>query len=304
MQKKMYCKTLAIGIIVLFIGAGVYPSSGIIVEEKSIIPTINGNTLYVGGDGPENYTKIQDAINDSVDGDTVFVYDDSSPYYENLVINKTINLIGENRDTTIIDGIGYAIYSVVFVSANEVTISGFTIQSSGNIVYDGLRIISESNIISNNIITSINRRAGIWIRTSSNNIITANTISNNKDGIQFVSTSYNTISDNTILNNGKGIVLSHSGQNNIKDNNITLNGDGMYLHKSSSNIIKNNNFLENERDVYFEDSFLNRWKKNYWNNQQRLPKLIIGKLLIFGQFGIPWFNIDWNPAQEPYDIGI
>jgi hypothetical protein len=45
--------------------------------------------LYVGGTGEGNYSRIQDAIDDAVDGDTVFVYDDSSPYYEHIRINKS-----------------------------------------------------------------------------------------------------------------------------------------------------------------------------------------------------------------------
>lgn len=46
----------------------------------------DGKTLYVGGDGPGNYTKIKDAIDDSSDGDTVFAY--SGTYKENLIVNK------------------------------------------------------------------------------------------------------------------------------------------------------------------------------------------------------------------------
>ena len=68
--------------------------------------TSSGHWLYVGGRGPGNYTKIQDAINDSSDGDTVFVFDDSAPYFESLIINKSITLLGENQNTTIIDGTG------------------------------------------------------------------------------------------------------------------------------------------------------------------------------------------------------
>jgi len=53
----------------------------------------DGNTLYVGGSGPNNYTKIQDAIDAASDGDTIFVYSYSSPYHENLVINKELALL-------------------------------------------------------------------------------------------------------------------------------------------------------------------------------------------------------------------
>ena len=47
-----------------------------------------GNILYVGGNGPNNYTKIQDAIDDASNGDTIFVY--NGTYYENVIINKII----------------------------------------------------------------------------------------------------------------------------------------------------------------------------------------------------------------------
>lgn len=62
----------------------------------------NGNILYVGGSGANNYTSIQDAIDDAENGDIVFVYDDSSPYYECIIINKSIELKGENKYTTVI----------------------------------------------------------------------------------------------------------------------------------------------------------------------------------------------------------
>jgi hypothetical protein len=39
-------------------------------------PLTRGKTLYVGGSGEGNYTKIQDAIDNASKGDTVFVYDE------------------------------------------------------------------------------------------------------------------------------------------------------------------------------------------------------------------------------------
>jgi hypothetical protein len=74
-------KGLAVGLILLLIGTSVFPITAQNIE-KSSQPTSRGNWLYVGGSGPGNYTHIQDAINDSSDGDTVFVH--SGIYYENI----------------------------------------------------------------------------------------------------------------------------------------------------------------------------------------------------------------------------
>mgnify|MGYP001039313996 CR=1 FL=1 len=53
-------------------------------------------------DGPADFPTIQEAINAANDGDTIFVH--GGIYYENIVVNKSVSLIGENRSTTIIDG--------------------------------------------------------------------------------------------------------------------------------------------------------------------------------------------------------
>ena len=55
----------------------------------------SSTTLYVGGDGPGNYSNIQDAIDDASDGYIIYVY--SGTYNENVFIDKQINLVGENH---------------------------------------------------------------------------------------------------------------------------------------------------------------------------------------------------------------
>jgi len=199
MRDCLFRKGLVLAIIILFIGMSIFPSTAI-DTVKTFMPTNNGNTLYVGGDGEGNYTRIQDAIVDAVDGDTVFVYNESSPYYEHFIIDKSISLIGENRDTTVIDGSKSG--TVVKVFADGVTVSGFTIQNSG----EGLN------------------EAGVDIR-SNFNTITGNTISNNDPyAIYFYDSDSNTITGNTILNNNYvGIKLKSSSDNNFIYHNNFIN---------------------------------------------------------------------------------
>ena len=66
-------KGLVAAVILLFISVSVIPSTATVVEKKSIMLTFyDGDTLYVGGDGSGNYSKIQDAIDDASDGEMYF----------------------------------------------------------------------------------------------------------------------------------------------------------------------------------------------------------------------------------------
>ena len=85
----MKAKWLAVGIILLFISLAYAPAVAQTTEKP--LSTARGNWLYVGGSGPGNYTTIQSAINDANPGDTVFVYNDSSPYSEAVEVNRSIS---------------------------------------------------------------------------------------------------------------------------------------------------------------------------------------------------------------------
>jgi len=116
-------------LLIFFVIFAAASSHAISLEKQTSSKTSYGNVLYVGGNGTGNYTNIQDAIDDAISGDTIFVFDDSSPYYENLIINKSISLIGENKKTTIIDGSG-ANNIVLIRLADYVQLRGFTIRNS------------------------------------------------------------------------------------------------------------------------------------------------------------------------------
>ena len=98
--------------------------SGIQFNNQLIKSYDKGDILYVGGSGEGNYTSIQDAIDNATDGNTVFVFNDSSPYEESIVVDKSIKLIGEDRNTTFINGSSWG-KGIVYICADRTTFSGF-----------------------------------------------------------------------------------------------------------------------------------------------------------------------------------
>jgi len=237
-------KLIVVGIIILLVGMNI-PSTGIDVEKFTV--SYDGNILYVGGDGPGNYTRIQDAIDNSSDGDTVFVYEDLSPYYENIIINKSIILVGEDKNTTIIDGRSAG--DIVFINSDEVTVSGFTLQNSGLIWPDsGIRIhYSNETIIMENILS--NNHIGIQLLFSNNNMVIGNNATDNNRSIYLISSNNNIIQNNTAMDSEHGIWIDFSSSNSVTGNNAHSNNkNGIILTTSS-----NNNFITD-----------NKVSKNYW----------------------------------------
>jgi parallel beta-helix repeat protein len=229
---------LVLSITILFFCLATIPSYQAIVniESKKIIS--NGNIIYVGGTGEGNHSTIQSAIEVAADGDTVFVFDESSPYYENLYINNSIYLIGENRDTTEVFGVKN--WSAILVSADNVKISGFSVLNSGDIILvAGIDIRSNYTLIENNYI-SANQSSGICIWSSSNTIKNNIIESNLLCGILLLYGVSNILEGNVISNNSIGIGAIDSNDNTINDNEISGNIYGLFFNGSCNNIISSN----------------------------------------------------------------
>lgn len=279
MGKIDFKKIFAIFLFISFT-ISILPTTGIIIKEPdfsvrriSFNPKrLFGEILYVGGGGPGNYSHIQDAIDNATYGDIVFVFDDSSPYYENVVINKNIELRGENKETTIIDGGGSG--NVVSIMWDGVRLTGFTMKFCGGTwSRAGIYVASSDNTIINNHIE--NNGNGIFLESASYNVIFENTVENNGyHGIRVEYSSYNDIIGNTISNNeANGIYLWESTHTNIGQNTIT----GSYLSGiligdcSDNNVIYLNNFIDNRLENAF-DEWNNSWDNgypssgNYWDD--------------------------------------
>jgi len=242
------------------------------------------NVLYVGGCGQNNYSKIQDAIDDAKIGDTVFVY--NGTYHENLDISRSIRLIGENKDLVILkigdrDGIK--------IKSKNVEISGFTI--------DGENKSSRWNIQS------------IDVKSSGNYIHNNSIVNSDWYGIYIDNSSKNIIENNIFINNDIGIWLCRSNKNRIK-NNLIKNSKwtGIWFYPfSEENVICNNNFIENNIHALNPDRFYKQeFDKNYWDDYIGLKFKRLFDLNRDGIGLLPYnfykLNFDRHPKINPYDF--
>jgi parallel beta-helix repeat protein len=226
---------------------------------------------------PDNYTTIQEAIDNASSGDTIFVR--KGTYNEHVVVNKTIILVGEDPTVTIIDGLGTD--DIIFVRANNVTVKDFTLRNSGK--YKSGIVIDHSvgNVITNNKI--INNYEGIALLFSSNNVVSGNTVSDNNDGITFLYSGNNVVSGNTVSSNYDGVYLDYSSNNVVSSNVISHNdlaGMELYHPETSSNVICGNTILSNylginlallsSNNSIYHNNFDNEYEAwsestNFWN---------------------------------------
>ena len=159
----------------------------------------SSDTIYVDDDADPSWydathvRTIQEGIGNASVGNTVFVY--NGIYYENVIVNKTVNIYGEEKESTIIDGGGDG--DVVTLNADIVSVWNFTIRNSGPYAdRAGIQMYSSENTICNNIITD--NKYGVRIYSSSSiNQILDNTIGPSvNDGICLFSSSGNVFSGN------------------------------------------------------------------------------------------------------------
>jgi parallel beta-helix repeat protein len=260
-------RTLGVGILIFFCILSFIFSSGTCEE-------ITKPTLYVGGSGVGNYTRIQDALNNITPGGTVYVF--PGTYHEHIVVTTSVHLIGDNKDSTIIDGDNEEY--VVSLDAGNSTLSGFTIIHSGRTFPEaGVYVKSDKNIVSGNILTENyygmrlestknntitsnmiihNLRCGIYFSRASDNILTGNIVSNhsfNGFGLYEFSNN-NTLLENILSqNNFSGINIRDSMGNHVIDNRIFGDRIGLHIPPPEYNtVVHGNVFSENRIDLQEE----------------------------------------------------
>jgi len=213
------------------------------VCEEIPYPVHNINT-------DEYFSEIQAAIEDpdTLDAHTIEVA--AGTYYENIFLNKSINLKGKDKNTTIIDGSGTGF--AVNLNADFTNITGFSIINcfgairaynvkhgfiSNNHIENTTQGISmdrsESVSIAGNEFCDI-RGMGIYSYQCNNNLIAGNTISSTGSGIQFAHCQGFTLTGNVMAGTGIYLVgigsIDYWNTHSIDDSN-TINGKPVYYWK-------------------------------------------------------------------------
>ena len=219
-----------------------------IFDKKTIFVDINNlSGIY---DGTINYPfkSISDAIQYAKEYDTVFLF--NGIYHERIKINKPITLIGENKESTILDGMYGG--TVIYVYANNVEISGLTVRNSGSgFNYDscGIYVYADKVLIYDTIIYGNFYGIHIDFSFESTSIYGNQIFNNERDGLIITNSRKFTISNNEIFENGKcGCYVDNSVQGVINNNILTFNTiTGITFRESS-----NNDFRYNYLDGNFE----------------------------------------------------
>ena len=291
MNPTSYLKTITIIIISLFILSSLGGSH----PYTSLTSMYNGITHYVGGSGPGNYSNITMALQNSSNGDTIYVY---PGFYdeESLDINISVSIIGEDKNITILNN------TMLDFKTTNISLCDFTFE------FGGLEIGNQTNTTGNNHVFDniFNNSFGLIIGFSNDNSIENNTFFNcgifmpfiledeyhisNKIYNNFVNDKplfyFEDSTDKIISDAGQIILLrcinitienclltGYIGWTQISNSrNVTIKNNEfidhlVWLHKTSYGLIESNIFnLDNSVLVLFEGCTGNKIKKNSFNS--------------------------------------
>jgi parallel beta-helix repeat protein len=227
------------------------------------------NILYVDDNGTADYSSITAAIDNASIDDTIYLY--SGIYYENIIVDKTVNLIGDDIANTIIDGGGSG--DVVNISAENVEIHNITIRNSGlELSNVGVKIKANNATISNCNI--YNCTYGTYITNSTTITVincTYHQISTTGAGIYFSS---NIKIIDCVLNNTGTYGIGIIGSDNISINNCLIYthlycgihiNESLYVTVDSCDISRNND----EYGIYVDSSYFTTSSKCNLSNSRK-----------------------------------
>jgi len=239
MKKRKAKFILAVSLILLF--------NPCLIFSQATFCTGNGGKYVYNVNTRLYYNSIQEAINapETKENHTIIV--SSGVYHENIVINKSISLIGKNREETILSGNGTD--PTIKVLSNNVVIKNFTLKNSKTY---GIYLRSNSTSITDIIIE--NCHIGVVLFQSHENKISQIIARNSSIGVLLDYSTTNHIQSNVIEDCTIGVRLGACSQNNIVEKNrIELCVNAIELgNQANYNIFVSNYIKRNTNGIYFQ----------------------------------------------------
>ena len=242
-----------------------------------------GSPWTVDDDGSADFNTIQAAINASSDGDTIFVR--NGTYYEHVVVNKTLWLVGENKEAAIMNcngtGVGFHIL------ADDVMLTGFTIKNADWV--------------------------GIHIDHANNTVVQDSILLENYDGIYLGFSNNNTITRNNVTGTlHLSLYLYQSQRNRVIANTISgSQACSFYMTTGAvDNVIYHNNINGGQAISAEANIWDNNCEGNYWSSYNGtdsngdgigdMPYVVDEN----NQDNYPLMNLYWNPGDIDHDLDI
>lgn len=207
--------------------------------------------------------SIQNVFEFAQNGDVVII--SAGIYEENLVIDKSLTVIGE--DGAVIDGSGKG-NVITIKDVDEVTISGLTIQHSGKIEH----------------------ASGIYIEKGMNHRIENNRLMDNHFGMYIDKGNNHQIVENEIIgrdlhfsDRGNGIHLYRGGNHILDGNKISHVQDGVYFDFTEKDSAMNNLITESRYGLHY------MYSEDLFAEKNKMQKNIMG-ILVMDSARLELFN--------------
>lgn len=186
------------------------------------------SSLYVDGNntaGPWNGTAqyplqyLTDAVTVLAENGTIFINDGT---YDNtsVVLTKNMNLVGENRYTTILDGGGSNTSDIITIAGgHSIGLTDLTFQNA----FNGFHALNSTNSTITRCLFSECSGSAIVLDAATNYLVTGCTIEGNNQGIYLVNSSNNEFYHNNFLTNTIHVSSYQNTSSNAWDDGVMGN---------------------------------------------------------------------------------
>ncbi len=200
-----------------------------------------------------HFSSIEKAVAAAEDNGMIYIA--RGEYSGPIVLNKTLMLIGEDQQETIIrsgEGLSYGM-PIIHILKPNCYLANFSVMASSNIAGRiGIDGESENTTIVNVTVQGFEYGVRFLFVHGSNTVLSSDIINCN-NGIYSSYTRDNVIKNNNIENCSQyGIFLNAGSDNNLVENNDFRDNEyAMRVKGSTLNLLKHNSFKDNSKGIYF-----------------------------------------------------